>query len=113
MIVTVLHASYDRLTGEPTEVATPVARFTFDLDEATDGLELAYYHTQNLRDSWSLAGSEDAHESLELLKPREVIDGREYGHRSSMVGDIFYIDRPGLDQPAMYKVAPCGFERIN
>jgi hypothetical protein len=113
MIVTVLHSEFDRDTGLPTGHATTVAKFNFSVDNDNDGCELAYYHTQNLRDSWSNAGSEDSHPTLELLKPREVIDGVEYGHRSSIVGDLMYIDRPGFDQPAMYRVATFGFERIN
>jgi hypothetical protein len=72
--------------------ALPMARFHFDVETDTDALNLAWRHTNNVIDSWSRPGGEDAHESLELLEPLYIHDGREYGHRSSMVGDVFIVD---------------------
>jgi hypothetical protein len=70
----------------------PMARFQFDVETDADALNLAWRHTNNVIDSWSRPGGEDAHESLELLEPLYVHEGREYGHRSSVVGDIFQVD---------------------
>jgi hypothetical protein len=92
----------------------PVARFTFDTAESiNDALELAWRHTNNVMDSWSRPGGQDAHPSLELLQPLCIHEGREYGHRSSMIGDIFEVtDIEGSDHVQSYSVAMCGFERI-
>lgn len=92
-----------------------VARFTFNEAESIeDALELAYMHTNNINDSWSLAGSQDSHPSLELLEPRPVIDGREYGHRSSMMGDRFEVSNiDGADGVQTYKCAMFGFDRVD
>lgn len=112
MLVTVLHGQTNRDTFE-VEDHQPIAKFEFSDEEVgsiDDALEMAYLHTQNLRDSWSQAGSQDAHPSLRLVQPREVYNGREMGHRSSMVGDQIAIAVVGEDY--LYKVAGFGFERI-
>jgi hypothetical protein len=93
----------------------PVAQFDFqEAESINEALELAYEHTNNIRDSWSLAGSADAHPSLQLLKPRPIHDGQEYGHRSSMVGDTMEVtDIDGSDSVQTYVVASFGFDRIS
>ena len=91
----------------------PVAQFTFEgLQDVEDVLEVAYFHTQNLHGSWSLAGSSDSHVSLGLIQSRPVFDGQEYGHRSSMVGDRFVVTFDTGEQK-IYEVANCGFKRID
>ena len=95
---------------------TPVASFDFSAQEVSsieDALELAWRHTNNVIDSWSLAGSEDSHPSMTLLQPRPIYEGREMGHRSSMMGDVFKVtDIDGGDEVQVYVVAMCGFDRI-
>lgn len=81
----------------------PTAHFRFDVETDTDALNLAWRHTNNVMDSWSRPGGEDAHESLVLLDPLHIHEGREYGHRSSMVGDVFIVD------DRRYRVDPFGF----
>ena len=114
MLVTVLHGQTNRDTFE-VENHEPVAKFDFsgEADCINDALELAYEHTNNLRDSWSLTGSRDSHPSLELLQPRPIYNGDEYGHRSSMLGDLMEVFVDGSDTPQTYKVATFGFDRIS
>ena len=62
-------------------------------------LEMAYKGTQNLDGSWSMGETlkqfgetiknEDYNPNVEVMKPLVVQDGRQWGHRSSMVGDVF------------------------
>jgi hypothetical protein len=64
-----------------------------------DVLEMAYKATQNFDGSWSMGETlkhngetiknEDYNPNVEVMKPLIIQDGREWGHRSSMVGDVF------------------------
>jgi hypothetical protein len=36
--------------------------------------------------------NEDFSENVEVIMPLMTVDGRKYGHRSSMIGDIFVVN---------------------
>ena len=54
----------------------------------SDDLEHAWMVTNNIDSSWSL----DPWPTVEVSKPLPTIKGRAYGHRSSMVGDVFVLN---------------------
>lgn len=78
-------------------------------------LETAHMLTQNIEGSWSRGptfedGDEpnlDYDERIEVLVPLEEYEGRLYGHRSSMIGDLFVIDGQ------KYEVDFSGFKEID
>ena len=83
----------------------------------TDSLDTAYYMTQNIMGSWSktrlvfnengvLVENEDFHPEVQVKAPLHVHNGREYGLRSTMVGDVLV--RDGVK----YRVKFVGFEQI-
>ena len=84
--------------------------------EGTDALEYAYRVTQNLEGSWSKGKSfefkgetfenKDYNEDITVMAPLEVVDGVEYGLRSTSVNDQI------LFGTKKYKVAGFGFEEI-
>lgn len=90
-----------------------VANITIDENTETyTALERAYFHTQNLDGSWSRgpyfedrAPNKDYSGRAEVLVDLPVYEGRIYGLRSSMVGDIFKI---GDD---VYEVDTIGFKK--
>lgn len=93
---------------------TPVAKVAVKDSLITmEALEVAYRLTQNLEGSWSMGEyidgklNPDWHPAVEVLQPLEVIKGQEWGHRSSMIGDVFLVD--GRE----YQVDTFGFKRIN
>jgi hypothetical protein len=51
-------------------------------------LEQAWNLTNNVNSSWSLEPAR----GVTVLGKLSVIDGKTYGHRSSMVGDVFQVD---------------------
>ena len=56
-----------------------------------------FFHTQNAHSSWSRNARDGKTDGVSLIKPLEVDeDGREWGHRSSMVGDILLNPRTGV-----------------
>lgn len=76
-------------------------------DGQHEALEYAYFRSQNINGSWSkgpqvleigpsfkreLVANGDYSSDIEVVEPIEVIGGMAYGHRSSMVGDIFEIE---------------------
>ena len=84
----------------------------------TDSLETAYQMTQNFCGSWSktrlvfdengsLVENEDFHPEVQVLAPLHVVNGREYGLRSTMMYDILVKD--GKE----YRVAMFGFEELD
>jgi hypothetical protein len=83
---------------------------------AEDALEYAWRWTNNVAGSWSIKeknfggpGGEkngDYNENVQVAAPLPTHLGRTYGHRSSMVGDVFELD--GVP----YKVASFGFEKV-
>lgn len=114
--VTVYHMIMDRATGGQlfennipmfVEVAHVMVPQTVD---DTTALEFAWRWTNNIEGSWSAGkrnySNPDYNPSVVVVEPLEVIDGDAYGHRSSMVGDIFAI------RERIYKVGMMGFERI-
>lgn len=113
MFVTVFHGTMNRSTHE-LENHEAVATFSFPVKTVDEALDLGYFHTQNLHDSWSETGSQDAHYSLQLRKPREVIDGEEFGHRSSMVGDLMKVYDPiNNGHLGTYVVEDFGFKKVD
>lgn len=74
-----------------------------------DSLEYAFRLTQNIHGSWSKEDigetNFDWSDDVTEIAPLQVIDGKEYGHRSSMVGDIFVVEGHGT-----YTVGVFGFE---
>lgn len=100
----------DRNTGELVHMANVSVTHTNSVNAA---LEYAYVSTQNIHGSWSRGEFyEDGVRNLDYCSDVEVLvdleehNGELYGHRSSMMGDIFIIN----DQE-VYEVDCVGFER--
>lgn len=85
------------------------------LTDVSHALEYAYRWTNNIDGSWSIKDREleyrgdmlpnnDYNENVEVVAPLHEHLGRKYGHRSSMMGDVFKID--GEE----YTVASFGFK---
>lgn len=82
----------------------------------TDSLETAYQMTQNLNGSWSktrlmfvndrLVTNEDFHPEVWVKAPLPVVNGREYGLRSTSVNDTMVKDGK------KYRVAMFGFDEV-
>jgi hypothetical protein len=83
----------------------------------TDDLEEAYRMTQNIEGSWSkprlmfdeydrLSENPDFHPEVWVKAPLHVVDGREYGLRSTMMGDI--MEKDGVK----YQVDFFGFKQV-
>jgi len=78
-------------------------------------LEYAYRWTNNINGSWSIKEREfgahpnsDFNERVEVVAPLKTnTDGKPWGHRSSMIGDIF------VAEGKRYRVATFGFEPVN
>ena len=87
-----------------------------DPADIKEGLELSFQYTQNVMGSWSrgcrveiegsLVINPDWTSNVEVVKPLEIYNGEEYGHRSSMVGDRMLVDG------TIYEVATFGFKEI-
>lgn len=86
-------------------------------DDINEALEYAFRYTQNLDGSWSMGetvsfdsfnvfDNTDYNENVEVVKPLSIYNGRECGHRSSSVGDIFIV------AGVKYEVASFGFKEI-
>lgn len=75
---------------------------------AEDGLEYAYRWTQNTEGSWSRAIGADSNPNVVCYKTK-MINGRIYGLRSTMVGDLMVVDS---DMSQRYQVKPFGFELV-
>ena len=77
-------------------------------------LEYAYRWTNNVMGSWSIKKkvfdngepNGDFNPNVTVMKPTEVIDGQEWGHRSTSVGDQMLV---GTEK---YVVASFGFETL-
>lgn len=122
MLVTVFHHDFPDHPDSLTAVATvQVGAGTVP----TTALEFAFRRTQNIAGSWSqgprlpdLHGRTDAsgepitwqnddhHPAVTLLAPLHVEDGKTYGLRSSMMGDVFEV------AGRRYRVAAMGFTEI-
>jgi hypothetical protein len=64
-----------------------------------DACEYAFTRTQNIFGSWSMGPTfedgehnEDFSENVEVIMPLMTVGGRKYGHRSSVMGDLFVIN---------------------
>lgn len=85
-------------------------------DYPNRALEYAYTSTQNITGSWSRGPmiqvdrehvvNGDYNANVKVLEPLPVFNGKTYGHRSSMVGDVFSVN------DELYKVDFVGFQRI-
>jgi len=93
MIVQVLHSEGSSLV-HVADVYIPDRDFTSDLDAC----ETAYGFTQNIMGSWSIGPeyedgilNEDYNPAVTRVACLPVYAGKQYGLRSSMVGDVFNI----------------------
>jgi hypothetical protein len=99
MLVKVIH--FDATTSAMDTVAlvnVPSHQLGFKEAEL-DACEYAFARTQNIFGSWSMGSTfedgehnEDFSENVEVVMPLLTIDGRKYGHRSSMIGDLFVVN---------------------
>jgi len=78
-----------------------------------DALEYAYFATQNIHGSWSMGEflpdnteNKDYSGDISHMVDLEWYDGRQYGHRSSMMGDRFIYDGK------VYRVSAVGFSEL-
>lgn len=78
-----------------------------DKNKIPEALEYAWRYTNNIDGSWSLKLGFDASPNVEVVGSLPIIDGKAFGIRSSMVGDIFVVDD---DQ---YIVDFMGFEKLD
>jgi hypothetical protein len=76
-----------------------------------DACEYAFARTQNIFGSWSMGptfedgtSNEDYSENVVAVMPLLTVGDRKYGHRSSMVGDLFVVNGN------IYMCKGCGFE---
>jgi hypothetical protein len=79
-----------------------------------EALEYAYRWTNNVEGSWSIKKKEfeggrkngDYNDFVKVVEPLEVIDGKEWGHRSTSSGDHMILNGD------TYRVAMVGFQKI-
>jgi hypothetical protein len=96
------------------DALTLVARITVPDETPVDqALERAWRFIQNLDGSWSRgptlsdgSSNGDYRPEIEVAAPLPVIDGKTYGLRSTMVGDVFEIGS------RRFRVAPVGFREV-
>ena len=106
--VAVIHAAFG---DTPHTVAFVDADPSMSLSEK---LEYAYRWTNNVMGSWSIKKkvfdngepNGDFNPNVTVMKPTEVIDGQEWGHRSTSVGDQMLVGNK------KYVVASFGFETL-
>jgi hypothetical protein len=121
MKVTVFHKKHCEITHEFIGLKKMAVVDCGDR-EVDNALEYAWERTNNIYGSWSRGRyvegdiNNDYSEDVRVIAPLEKgRDGKEYGHRSSMVGDYFLTapsDGIGeFEEFKPYQVAPCGFER--
>jgi hypothetical protein len=99
MLVKVIH--FDATTSAMDTVAlvnVPAHQLGFKEAEL-DACEYAFARTQNIFGSWSMGptfedgtSNEDYSENVVAVMPLVTVGGRKYGHRSSMVGDLFVVN---------------------
>ena len=99
MLVKVVH--FDATTSALDTVAVVnVPQHQLGFKEAElDACEYAFARTQNVFGSWSMGPAfedgehnEDFSENVDVVMPLVTAGGRKYGHRSSMVGDVFVVN---------------------
>ena len=103
--ITVIHAAFLEDGETPTAVAKV---FTEDMDlfQAT---EYAYRYTNNIDGSWSMKIGEDANDRVQVIEPLIQHEGKQYGLRSTIVGDVLLVD-DGEGFRDYFRVAGFGFE---
>ena len=106
--IDVFHREFQDLTNEWTYDFVATVKVPEGMSEQ-DGLEYAYRWTQNTDGSWSRKIGQDANTNVAVYVSK-MINGRLYGLRSSMVGDMFVVDS---DFDKQYKVAMFGFEPVS
>ena len=95
----VIHCAHGDETGQ-------VAQVTTEGNSINEELEFAYRWTQNIHDSWSMGGEQDGNPAVKRLAPLvQGHDGKEYGLRSTMVGDRM------IHNGTVYVVANAGFHK--
>ena len=120
MKVSVHYQQRNEFTGD-VEGLKEIAMIDCGDRDLLDALEYAFERTQNIYGSWSrgemVEGQENQDYSEDVIWCEELqkIDGKEYGHRSSMVGDIFTIADCCSTQikVSAYRVAGMGFEKVD
>ena len=123
MKVDVFHADFDD-TG-PTGTFTKVAVVAADPVSASpvttesEALDYAYRWTNNLEGSWSkkvvwlydssnkMFENGDFNVDVEVVAPLPKVNGKVFGHRSSMMGDKFVVN--GKE----FAVAMVGFDEVH
>ena len=106
--VAVIHTAFE---SKPSTVAFVNVKEDMTLIEK---LEYAYRWTNNVMGSWSIKKkvfdngepNGDFNPNVTVMKPTEVIDGQEWGHRSTSVGDQMLVGNK------KYVVASFGFETL-
>ena len=99
MLVKVIH--FDATTSALDTIALvniPDHQLGFNSNEQ-DACEYAFARTQNIFGSWSMGpifedgtSNEDYSENVIAVMPLATFNGKAYGHRSSMVGDLFVVN---------------------
>lgn len=100
MLVKVVH--FDASTNALETVANvnvPKHQLGFNQNPELDACEYAFARTQNIFGSWSKGPpfeggehNEDFSENVEVVQPLLTCGGQTYGHRSSMIGDLFVVN---------------------
>jgi len=113
MIIQVLYADRDYITGNIENYEHVADVIAPDLSSVDGALEFAFRRLQNLDGSWSLGPNLDGYDnpdydpSVTVLKPLRLIgEGRKLGHRSCSVGDRMILN--GI----MYEVDSWGFKVV-
>lgn len=121
--VTVRHTKFDRKTGNP-DGSELVAIVDIPEDISDEySFEYAYMATQNRFGSWSKGKTfvaegetiknEDYNPNVTVVMPLEEVFGTVYGHRSSMVNDVFTLffenDNGDIEYHITKKCGPVGF----
>ena len=107
--VAVIHSAFE-------DTPNTVAFVNVGEREGTDALEYAFRVTNNIQGSWSKGPTikwegkempnEDYNEDVTVMAPLPVMDGVEYGLRSTSMGDQMLLGNK------KYRVAFAGFEEI-
>ena len=106
--VAVIHTAFEDKPSTVAFVDVP------ELPSLIETLEYAYRWTNNVMGSWSIkkkvfedgTPNGDFNPNVTVMKPLEVIDGQEWGHRSTSMGDQMLVGNK------KYVVAMMGFETL-
>ena len=100
MIVKVLFFNHETNKFETVaNVNVPKHQLGFNKNAEIDACEYAFARTQNVFGSWSKGPAfedgehnEDFSENVQVVLPLVTYNGKAYGHRSSMIGDLFVVN---------------------